>query len=103
MGSSTGKESTFNSEDPGSISESGRSPRERMDYQLQYSVFPGGSDGEEYTCNVGDMGSIPGLGRFPGGGHGNPFQNSCLEHPPGQRSLVVTVLMVAKSQTRLGD
>ena len=29
-----------------------------------------------------------GLGRSPGGGHGNPLQNSCLENPHGQRSLV---------------
>ena len=27
-----------------------------------------------------DSGSIPGLGRFPGGGHGNPLQYSCLEN-----------------------
>ena len=27
-----------------------------------------------------DMGSIPELGRSPGGGHGNPFQYSCLEN-----------------------
>ena len=34
--------------------------------------------------NVGDArdaGSIPGLGRFPGEGHGNPLQSSCLENP----------------------
>ena len=34
--------------------------------------------------NVGDIrddSSIPGLGRSPGGGHGNPFQYSCLENP----------------------
>ena len=35
-----------------------------------------------------DTGSIPGLGRFPGGGHGYLLQNSCLENPHGQRSLV---------------
>ena len=35
-----------------------------------------------------DIGSIPGSGRFPGGGHGNPLQYSCLENPHGQRSLV---------------
>ena len=29
--------------------------------------------------DVRDMGLIPGLGRSPGGGHGNPFQCSCLE------------------------
>ena len=30
---------------------------------------------------AGDLGSIPGLGRFPGEGHGNPLQYSCLENP----------------------
>ena len=46
--------------------------------------FPGGS---ESACHVGDLGLIPGLGRSPGGGHGNPLQNSGLESPHGQRSL----------------
>ena len=50
--------------------------------------FPDGSDGKEFACNAGELGLIPGLGRFPGGGHGNPFQYSCLENPRGQRSLV---------------
>ena len=45
--------------------------------------FPGGSDGKESACNRGNLGSIPGLGRFPGGGHGNPLQYSCLENPHG--------------------
>ena len=27
------------------------------------------------------MGVIPGSGRSHGGGHGNPFQCSCLENP----------------------
>ena len=49
--------------------------------------FPGGSDSQESACNAGDLGLIPGLGRSPGGGHGNPFQYSCLENPHGQRSL----------------
>jgi len=30
--------------------------------------------------DVRDMGSISGWGRFPGGGHGNPLQYSCLEN-----------------------
>ena len=50
--------------------------------------FPGGSDGEESTLSVGDLGSVPGLGRFPGGGHGNPLQYSCLENPHGEKYLV---------------
>ena len=36
-GSSTGKESTCNAGDPGLIPGSGRSPREGIGYQFQYS------------------------------------------------------------------
>ena len=46
--------------------------------------------GKESTCNAedtGDVGSVPGWGRFPGGGHGNPLQYSCLENPMDNRSL----------------
>ena len=50
--------------------------------------FPGGSDSKDSACNVGDLGSIPGLGRSPEGGHDNPLQDSFLENPHGQRSLV---------------
>ena len=39
------------------------------------------------TGDMRDMGSIPGLGRSPGGGHGNPLQNSCLKNPHGEKSL----------------
>ena len=52
-----------------------------------FQGFPSSSDGKESACNAGDLGLIPGLGRFPGGGHGNPLQYSCLENPHGQRSL----------------
>ena len=37
--------------------------------------------------DIRDMGSIPGSGKFPGGGHSNPLQYSCLETPHGQRSV----------------
>jgi len=43
----------------------------------------GSSGGKELTCNAGDAGDVslvPGSGRFPGGGHGNPLQYSCLEN-----------------------
>ena len=50
--------------------------------------FPCGSDGKESICNLGDLDSIPGLGRYPGRGHGNPLQYSCLENHNGQRNLV---------------
>ena len=49
--------------------------------------FPDCSVGKESACNSGDVGSIPGLGRSPQGGHGKPFQYSCLENPNRQRSL----------------
>ena len=45
--------------------------------------FPGGSDSKESTHNAGELGLIPGLGRYPGGGHGNPLQYSCLESSYG--------------------
>ena len=53
---------------------------------LCYAI-PGGSDSKESICNAGDLGSVSGLGRYPGAGHGNPLQYSCLENPHGQRSL----------------
>ena len=57
-------------------------------YGIYLLLFPGGSDSKESNCNAGDLGLIPGLGRFPGGGHGNLLQCSCLENPHGERSLV---------------
>ena len=53
--------------------------------------FSGGSAGEEYACNVGDLGSMPGLGRCPGGGHGNPFQCSCLGNPMNRGAWWATI------------
>ena len=56
-------------------------------YLIPCPGFPGDSDGIESICNLGDLGLIPGLGRSPGGGHGDPFQYSCLENPHRERSL----------------
>ena len=39
------------------------------------------------TGEVRDAGLTLEAGRFLGGGHGNPLQYSCLEHPDGQRSM----------------
>ena len=74
--------------------------------------FSGGASGKKKKkkkkkkppANAGDirdMGSIPGLGRSPGGGHGNPFQYSCLEKPMDRGAWQATVNRVAKSQTQL--
>ena len=37
---------------------------------------------------IRNAGLIPGWGGYPGEGHGNPLQYSCLENPNGQRRLV---------------
>ena len=64
-----------------------------------YMGFLGGSDGKESGCNAGDLGLIPGLGRSPRGGHGNPPQYSCLEHPRERGTWWAIVHGVAKSWT----
>ena len=54
------------------------------------------------SANAGDIrdtGSIPGLGRFPGGGHRNPLQYSCLENPMDKEAWWAVVNGVAKSRT----
>ena len=51
--------------------------------------------------DVRDEGSIPGLEKFPGGGHGNPFQYFCLEKPMDRGSWQATVHRVAWSQIKL--
>ena len=63
------------------------------------SGFPGGSGGKESACSAGDVGLILGLGRFPGGGHGNPLQYSCLENPMDRGAQRATVHGVAESDT----
>ena len=49
-------------------------------------------------AKAGDTGSIPGSGRFPGGGHGNPLQYSCLENPMDRGAWKTIVHRVAKTQ-----
>ena len=44
-----------------------------------------------------DSGSIAGSGESPGGGHGNPFQWSCLENPTDRGAWQATVHVVAES------
>ena len=51
-------------------------------------------------ANVGDVreaGLTPGSRRYPGGGHGNPLQYSCLENPMDRRAWQATVHRVAES------
>ena len=77
--------------------------------QIVFSIFkanrlPWWLSGKESACDTEDTGetdSISGLGRFPGGGHGNPLQYSCLENLMDRGALRVTVNGVSKSRTRL--
>ena len=47
--------------------------------------------------------SIPGLGRSPGGGHGHPLQDSCLENPMDRGPWWATVHGVSKSRIWLSN
>ena len=62
--------------------------------------FPSGSAIKNPPANAGstDQGSIPELGRFPGGGHGNSVQYSCLENPMDRGAWQAIVHRVTKSQ-----
>ena len=48
--------------------------------------------------DIRDAGLIPGSGRFPGGGHDNSLQYSCLENLMDRGASRVTVHGVAKNQ-----
>ena len=66
-----------------------------MKHYFQFCSFTGRASQVELlvknppagTGDIRDMGLIPGSRRFPGGGHGDPLQYSCLENPHEQRSL----------------
>ena len=74
-----------------------------LSWTLGLSGFPG-TVVKNLPANTGDARDaswIPGWGRFPGGGHGNPFQYSCLENFTDSAACRATVHAVTKSQTRL--
>ena len=49
--------------------------------------------------NLKEAEPIPGSGRSPGGGHGNPPQDSCLENPMDREAWWATAHRVSKSRT----
>ena len=53
------------------------------------------------TGDIRDVGSILGLGRSPGGGHGDPFQYSCLENPLDRGAWWVTVHRITECWMQL--
>ena len=71
--------------------------------------FPGGTSSKEPTHQCRDTDLMPGSGRCPGGGHGNPLQNSCLENPmdreawwatKGCKELDTTKQLITRTQRR---
>ena len=87
-GSSAGKESTCNAGDSGLIPGSGKSPRKWIGYPFQYSWASPMLSWKIMCLQCRRPGFNPWVGKSPGGEHGNPVWNSCLEHPHGQRSLL---------------
>ena len=71
---------------------------------FSFMGFPDGPSAKELTCQctrLRDTGLLPVTGRSPGGGHGNPLQNSCLENPMDTGAWRATVHRVTESQTQL--
>ena len=58
--------------------------------------LPRGRSGRESAVNTGDGSLIPGSGRSPGGGNGNPLQDSCLGNPMEKGAWRATVQDAAK-------
>ena len=72
--------------------------------QGETTTVPLQLSGKESACSAGASGEadlIPGSGRSPGGRHGNPLQDSCLETHMDRGAWRATVHGVPKSQTRL--
>ena len=65
---------------------------------LTFGYTKNGSVVKNPPANAGDFSLIPGLGRVPGGGYGNPLQDSCLGYPITSRAWQATVCGVAKSR-----
>ena len=66
----------------------------QMNKSLGTEGGPGGARGR---CRRHKRrGSVPGLGRPPGGGQGNPLQQSCLENPTDRGAWRATVPRVAE-------
>ena len=65
--------------------------------------FLDGSVVKYHPDNVRDMGLIPGSGRCPGGGNGNPLQDSCLGNIMDRGAWWAAIHGFAKSRTQLSD
>ena len=62
-----------------------------------------GSGVKNPPVNAGDMGLISGLGLYPGEGHGNPLQYSCLGNPKDRGPGRLQSMGLQKSWTQPSD
>ena len=58
---------------------------------------------KEYIGQAGDTSWIPGSGRSPGGGNGNPLQDSCLGNPMDRRAWQLQSIGLPKSWAQHRD
>ena len=72
-----------------------------LEYHWASQVVLGVRNTPANAVDIRHAGSIPESGRFPGGGHGNSLQYSCLENSMGRGTWRATVHGVAKKRTWL--
>ena len=68
---------------------------------LWASLVVHGKESAYNERDIGDVGSIPGSGKFPGGGHGNQLQYSCLENPTDRGAWMATIHRAKKHWKQL--
>ena len=95
-GGSDGKESVYNTGDPGSITGSGRFPGKGNGNPLQYSCLENSMDRAAWRATVYAV-----LKSWTGEGNDNPLQYSCLENSMHNEVWRATVNGVTKSWTQL--
>ena len=96
--------SAYNAGDPGRRNLIGYIVHGVAKSWTQLSKFPSGSVVKNSPTNardIRDADSIPGSGNSPGGGHGNPLQNSCLENPKDGGARQAKVHRAAQSRTQV--
>ena len=76
----------------------GGGPEEELGERLERGmVFSGDSDGKESACQRRRLRFDPWVERSPGGGHGYPLQDSCLESSMDRGAWWATVHGIIKS------
>ena len=70
---------------------------EELGERLEMGMVSGDSDGKESACQRRRLRFDPWVERSPGGGHGYPLQDSCLENSMDRGAWWATVHGITKS------